>query len=1158
MSQVDADRNLLFGVLALQDDLIDPGRFAEACASWALRKDVALAAILVERGWISAAEREEVERRLERKLKKHGGNAHATLAAVAGPEARDAIGRAEDPVVRHSLAEPPPDGGFIQVETLVKTSTTQRSRYTLTRLHAEGGLGKVWVARDVDLNREVALKEIRPDRANHEEARRRFFKEAQVTGQLEHPNIVPVYELSERPEDGQPFYTMRLVRGRTLRRAVAEYHEARRDGPDDPLALPGLLRAFVSVCMAVGYAHSRGVFHRDLKPENVVLGEFGEVIVLDWGLAKLAAGADATEEGPPVAVSTKARADETRAGLQLGTPAYMAPEQAEGRLDLVDARTDVYGLGAILFETLAGKPPHSGHSTEAVLSAIVSGPTPRVRAAERSVPPALDAICGTAMARARADRYAGARDLARDVERWLADEPVSVYRERPVRRLRRWAKKHRGAVQTAAAVALAVGALAAAAKVQADRRVAALGRAGALALDEGNRALVRGDDADAARGLTAALARVEAEPRLAELAGRLRGARDLAQQRLDEDAARRADRARYEKFFTLYDRALQHATLANAQSAARNRARIQGAAWEALGLYGLTPGGAEPPRLGAERISARERAKVKAGCYELLILLSYAELLAPGGAPRALALVDRAERLVPNLRAAREWRARVSGRPPAAPAAPDPAPGAGPDGDAALALTLAADRFLGGLVLYAEQAHVPAARAFEATLREYPDHYWAGHYLALCLIKTGRHAEAGTLLAGALARRPLEPWVHMLKAQAEGESGAVGAAEADYERALALAHDGGDQAAYVEYAVRVNRGAQRLRRGELPAAVDDLRRAAALEPDQPQAFVNLALAYQYLGRWDDAQREIDRAVALETASAAAAGGAPVMPEGQPGPGLRGLALAVKNRALILRERAEKDRALAEPRRNDLRAEAEKEFARALELEPPGSPFRLLTEAETLLRKGDLARALERLNRCESLQPADADFYQKRGQALATLKRYPEAVDDYTRSLQLAPSTNAFTRRGWALLMYAEGLAERDFDRAVAISEKTGATNLDGLIGRAYARVKLGRCDEGVADADRVPVARVDAWDVLSNLACVYAQAASAEARAGAAGKAERHAGRAVEVLRAALDRLPAGARPNAWRQLAADPALDPVRARAEFRALDAEHTPGAK
>src|SRR5207245_2183773 len=161
--------------------------------------------------------------------------------------------------------------------------------------------------------------------------------------------------------------------------------------------------AFVSICQAVGYAHSRGIIHRDLKPDNVILGRFGEVVVLDWGLAKVVDRPD--ENASLISFGDETQIDATHAGQTLGTPAYMAPEQADGRIDLIDRRTDIYGLGAILFEILTGRPPHYGSSTADVLRDIINAETPRARAVEPSVPRALEAICAQAMARARAQRY---------------------------------------------------------------------------------------------------------------------------------------------------------------------------------------------------------------------------------------------------------------------------------------------------------------------------------------------------------------------------------------------------------------------------------------------------------------------------------------------------------------------------------------------------------------------------------------------------------------------------------------------------------------------------------------------------------------------------------------------------------------------------------
>ncbi len=284
---MDADRNLLFGVLALQADLLTPAQFAEACSAWAARKGTLLADLLVERGWLGPSDRADVDKLLQRKLQKHTGDAKAGLAEVTTDVVRRSLAGVEDADVRQSLAGPtPPPRGHVLLATTDHVPD-QGERYTLSRLHATGGIGRVWLARDASLGRDVALKELRPERAGQPALWARFLREAQVTGQLEHPGIVPVYEVGRRPDDQAPFYTMRFVRGRTLAEAARAYHERRARGAAGPLELRELLTAFVGVCQAVAYAHSRGVLHRDLKPQNVVLGDYGEVIVLDWGLARV-------------------------------------------------------------------------------------------------------------------------------------------------------------------------------------------------------------------------------------------------------------------------------------------------------------------------------------------------------------------------------------------------------------------------------------------------------------------------------------------------------------------------------------------------------------------------------------------------------------------------------------------------------------------------------------------------------------------------------------------------------------------------------------------------------------------------------------------------------------------------------------------------------
>ncbi|MFI5456217.1 MAG: protein kinase [Isosphaerales bacterium] len=452
---IDVDRNLLFAVIALQDDLIDQTQFADVCAGWAVRLEHSLPDLLIERGWIKEQDRADVERKLERKLKKHRGDVRATLGAVADVEARDALQVIKNPRVRQSLGGLAPARGHVLVETLVpRANQREVLRYTLTRLHAEGGLGKIWVAHDTDLNRDVALKEIKPTESPSPESWRRFLKEAQITGQLEHPNIVPVYELARRKEDDQPFYTMRFVRGQTLRDAIAEFHRRRAGKPAERLELQRqLLEPFIKVCQAVGYAHSRGVIHRDLKAENVVLGGYGEVVVLDWGLAKVVGQPDAdVPQAKEPRISISAEADATKTQGQLGTPVYMAPEQVDARHGVVDARTDVYGLGGILFEILTGLPPAPGKTVTEVLRNVESGNLRKAHELEPTVPRPLEAVCTKALAFDQAKRYRRAEDLAEDVRRWLVDEPVSVYQDPLPVRLMRWGRRHRTLVASLAAL----------------------------------------------------------------------------------------------------------------------------------------------------------------------------------------------------------------------------------------------------------------------------------------------------------------------------------------------------------------------------------------------------------------------------------------------------------------------------------------------------------------------------------------------------------------------------------------------------------------------------------------------------------------------------------------------------------------------------------
>jgi eukaryotic-like serine/threonine-protein kinase len=371
------------------------------------------------------------------------------------------------------------------------------ARYEILGEHGRGGIGRVLRARDRELGRVVAVKELVEDDSS---AEARFVREIQLTARLEHPGIVPVHDAGQWATDGRSFYTMKLVAGASLKDVVVGAATL-----DERLALtPHLL----AVAEAVAYAHSEGIIHRDLKPSNVIVGEYGETIVIDWGLAKAVGDADIAAGDAHGGGS-----DLTAAGAILGTPVFMAPEQARG--EPVDCRADVYALGAIGYFLVTGKAPYDGESSAAVLKRVAADPPVRLRERERRVPVDLAAILEKAMARLPGDRYATARELATDLRAYQAGRLVEArhyaWWEPPLRWLRR-----RWLVSTLIAAFVVVGAAGLAVAFRREQTLRAVaenerGRADvqttALLEQEGRRELEAGRPSRAAVYLGEALAR---------------------------------------------------------------------------------------------------------------------------------------------------------------------------------------------------------------------------------------------------------------------------------------------------------------------------------------------------------------------------------------------------------------------------------------------------------------------------------------------------------------------------------------------------------------------------------------------------------------------------------------------------------------------------
>jgi WD40 repeat protein/serine/threonine protein kinase len=522
-----ADRELLFEALALHLGFAPPEALERARQSLAAEttdKGVrSLAQVLVEQGALVGDRLPVLDLLVDDLLARHGGNLRQCLDGLsafgrlrhdlerrlAGLESRHPT----VPPLRGGKSQAPRDSGASngasspgddqeddededdapEFELSLNSPAYLGNRFQILHAHARGGIGVVSVAFDSELQREVALKQIKPENAEDADSRARFLLEAEVTGRLEHPGIVPVYGLGF-DDQGNPYYAMRFVRGVTLEEAIARYHAAPaatglsktppRDERAKALELRQLLGRFVSVCHTMAYAHSRSVLHRDLKPANVLLGPYNETLVVDWGLAKvldrargqggaggpaeLAAAAEPVAAGeasgrprrsgtsrvlPPLGYSSST---ETIMGAAFGTPAFMSPEQAEGQLDRLGPPSDVYSLGAMLYTLLCGKPPfeYVWCDVTTLLARVKNGEFTPPRQVSTAVPRPLEAVCLKAMANRPEDRYRDAEALAGDIERWMADEPVAAYREPRWAQLQRWGRRHRPLVAGVAGLLL--------------------------------------------------------------------------------------------------------------------------------------------------------------------------------------------------------------------------------------------------------------------------------------------------------------------------------------------------------------------------------------------------------------------------------------------------------------------------------------------------------------------------------------------------------------------------------------------------------------------------------------------------------------------------------------------------------------------------------
>jgi serine/threonine protein kinase/predicted Zn-dependent protease len=984
-----------------------------------------------------------------------------------------------------------------------------------------GGMGIVYKARHVQLHRVVALKMLALALTDHPERRARFFTEARLVAQLQHPNVVQVYEVGEH--EGQPFFAMEFVDGGSLAAHMA-------GTPQEASVAATITR---TLAHALHFAHQRGILHRDLKPANVLIADCGLRIADSKKNAPEAPAVSDTQSAirnPQSAIpkisdfGLARRQDEdsglTRTGDVLGTPSYMAPEQAAGQGKRVGPATDVYGLGAILYEMLTGRPPFRAESQMATLLQVMhDDPVPPSQLRGKT-PRDLETICLKCLHKDPPRRYHSALELAEDLARFLEGRPVRARRVSVAERLVKWARR-RPAV--AALLLSSVAFLLAAAVTfvwydRHERRREAAARDEVQELLRAGEAAARQEDwADARSRAATALARVGAEPFLENYRAQADDLLAHSERRLaaQADDRRAADTAR--RFFARRDEALFHGmntvaggSLLTGMDEAVHRRAAETAAHDALALVGIKDTDTGPWTLDAVFRDTHQRDNVQTSCYTLLLLL--ADFAADAHDPEAaLRLADRAAQVSTPTYACHIRRAHFL-------------TALGRESEALRELKLfvetppssALDYFLMGIEEYRAGDLTAARTAFQAALGKQPAHFWAQCHLALCSIQTRRWDDATTALTSCLILRDDFVWVWLLRGYAHREAGRFDVADADLrEAARLLEREPNDEANYV---LHVNRGMLLYRREQYAEAEKELLLAKEQNPTLFAAPLDLVSVYEKLNRPQDAADNLAQA------------------------------LRAKPPTTLLAEYH------TERARNGLKAgkyeEAVTEARKALTL-----------QNDRVFALGVLGQALVELHRDqEAINAFDGylqkggerviDVFKGRGAARARLGRYEEALSDYTEALLLHEDAELYTYRGWVyFFLDAWKAGQHDFAEALRLKPQT----CDALAGRGLCRVMLGDYRAAVDDAGAAARCGPKTAEMTHNIACTYALAAATVEGDGAEPERQKLAAQyraeAIKAVRRTLDLVPESARAAFWREkIAVDKAVDSLQTTPEFQA----------
>jgi tetratricopeptide (TPR) repeat protein len=1020
--------------------------------------------------------------------------------------------------------------------------------YDVLERLGSGGMGVVYKARHRGLNRLVALKMIRADKLTPADGLTRLRVEADAVARLCHPNILQIYDIGEA--DRLPFVALELLDGGRLDHRLA-------GTPQPPRQAAELL---ITLARAVQVAHDAGIVHRDLKPSNVLYNSDGVPKIADFGLAKRVDSDDG----------------QTPSGLIMGSPSYMAPEQARGQSRAVGPAADVYALGAILYEMLTGRPPFKGETPMETMRQVLdddpvapSGLVPRV-------PRDIETIALKCLHKDPARRYESAQALADDLHHYLRGEPIRARRTPAWERGVKWARRRPlvAASWVFSGVLVFGGALAAAAWERSARFRAEWQakwnqeqqEIGSRLIDQARGASVL-EQLEQLDDAKVALAKLGVEIRQAHglegLRARIDASLRIVETRINEIKAREAKLAdarqedeRFRKFRALVTETFFHDTEFTGLDLASNRALTRRAALAGLDLY-AAPGREDSWVLRPlpASVTQQDQAEIAEGCYELLLILAQTEPTPEQGLRR----LEQTARLRPPTRAYHERKADYLAR----------------LGDAASAdrerhaadrvePATASEHFLAGHERFKRGEPIGAIRAFNDALRLQPDHFWAQCLSAICWLQLKRPVEAGAGLNACLKRDPEFAWLYILRGFAAGliPPGAgpeevatrFEAADADYERARRLLEQKPNDE--LQYILLVNRGLLRFQRDRLDLAAADLRAAIALDDRSSQAYAALAEVHRKQRRPDEAITQFDRAIERKPdyAPLYRARADVNLARKDPAPAQRAQALADLEHAIRLekpdnpvlaRDLTNRGKLLALDHRD---AEALAAWDAALELVPdyPEAHHRRLQLLRHRKRYDEVIRSCDALVAREKATP---EIYELRGLARAELKNFAGAIEDVTSALGRCPNKAALLcRRGW-LYVVAEAprLALHDFEAAIRLDPALG----DAYNGRGYVRLlRLGEHRDAVADAEKALGLAEPNAHVLYNAARVYALAsvvASAEIREKgreAATLVARYQDRAAKLLGEVLQAMPESDRASFWRDVVhADPALRAISRR---------------